>query len=327
MLEHLSLAAKIRNARQLERPLVQYRLRHRLEPVIRTLLPIPLRNVRSRVLRIRPMRRAEPILKCLLLPHQILLTRVGNWHVAGVYAEPRRLTLGAQIIMRGAGVPEEEIAWFRADLDPLAVAVREPFHACLGEPVPFGRPGGDALLSANYRVTVEFVGEKMRAAADDQTAVVGAVWEEVDESLEAAKVGLVGVLVLVWPGFVWWKVGAAGWTPVSIEFCGLRSFRGILWEAKVDCVEGDDEVFIIVDFLESLDDAGLAADVPDELLVGNAVVHAHTFLVDEGKTVFVDRRRVIAVVAKVAVSSVVLVNAGTRRLTSPPAMSASRRHI
>lgn len=49
----------------------------------------------------------------------------------------------------------------------------------------------------------------MRAAADDQAAVGGAVGEQVDEPLEAAEVGLLGVLVLVWPGLVWGEIGAA----------------------------------------------------------------------------------------------------------------------
>lgn len=55
----------------------------------------------------------------------------------------------------------------------------------------------------------------------------------------------------------------------------------LLGKAEVDRVKGDNKVFVVVDFLECGDHAWLAADVPDELLVGYTVVHAHAFLVDE----------------------------------------------
>lgn len=81
--------------------------------------------------------------------------------------------------------------------------------------------------------------------------------------------------------------------------------ENLLGKAKVDCVKGDDEIFVVVDFLECRDHAWLAADVPDELLVGYAVVHAHAFLVDEWQAILMDSALVFAVEAEIAVASLV----------------------
>lgn len=57
----------------------------------------------------------------------------------------------------------------------------------------------------------------MGAAADDQTAVVGAVGEKVDQALEAAEVRLLGVLILMRPRLVWGEVGAASISLVQAQ--------------------------------------------------------------------------------------------------------------
>jgi hypothetical protein len=85
--------------------------------------------------------------------------------------------------------------------------VCEPLHSVLGVPVPLGSPGRDALFVGH--ITVEFFRKEVCAAADNETAIFGAVGKQVDETLEAAEAGLEGVLVLVGPGLVRGEVGAA----------------------------------------------------------------------------------------------------------------------
>lgn len=153
------------------------------------------------------MRSPHPPLKSIPLPLQILLARVRDRHIARVYREPRLARLGAEVVVRRARVPDEQVAGLGADFEPLAALFLEPLHAGGGEAVPFGRPGGDAWLGGHF--LVELGGEEVCARADDEAAVVGAVGEEVDEALETAEVGLCWVLVLVWPGLVGWEVCAA----------------------------------------------------------------------------------------------------------------------
>lgn len=73
-----------------------------------------------------------------------------------------------------------------------------------------------------------------------------------------------------------------------------------LWEAEVDCVEGDDEVFVVIDLLKGANYAWLTADRPDEVFVGDGVLQAHALLVDPGEMVLVDGQRVVPVEAKPA---------------------------
>ena len=88
----------------------------------------------------------------------------------------------------------------------------------------------------------------MGALADDQSAVLWAVGQKVDKTLEAAEARLLGVLILVGPRLVGLEIFAVG-------------------EGEVDCVEADDEVFSGVDLLESANDTGLLANIPCPRLV------------------------------------------------------------
>lgn len=94
--------------------------------------------------------------------------------------------------------------------------------------------------------------------------------------------------------------------------------ENLLGKAKVDCVKGDDEIFVVVDFLECGDHAWLAADVPDEFLVGHAVVHAHAFLVDEWQAILMDSALVIAVETEIAASLVAFSILGRVRKSYKP---------
>jgi hypothetical protein len=116
---------------------------------------------------------------------------------------------------------------------------------------------------------VELLAQEVSTLADNQATIVGAVGEQVHKALEAAEAGTLRVLVLVRPGLVGGEVLAVG-------------------EAVVDGVEGDNEVFGVIDFLEGGDDTGLRADVPDEVLVRGGVVQKHTLLINDGEFVRVD---------------------------------------
>lgn len=60
--------------------------------------------------------------------------------------------------------------------------------------------------------------EKVRAFADYEAAIVGAVREKVDETLEAAEAWLLRILILMWPGLVLGEIGA-------------------VWEAEIDSIK------------------------------------------------------------------------------------------
>lgn len=151
------------------------------------------------MLRIRPVRRPQPLLKRIFLPPQIRLARVLHRHEARVHCEPVLRGLRRDVVVRGAAVPDDEVARVRAHFDPLQPVGGEPGHAGVGEAVPLGSPGGDAGFGGESGVGVEGGGEAVPAFADDEAAVEGAVGVEVYEALEAWGwcVSMVGI---VWGG-------------------------------------------------------------------------------------------------------------------------------
>lgn len=177
----------------------------------------------------------------------------------------------------GPKLTNQQVARLGAGLDPFAAVVGEPLHAVLGEAVPLLGPGGDALLVLH--VAVEVLTQAVGALAHDEAAVLGAVGPEVDEPLQAAEAGLLGVLVLVRPRLVGRQMG-----PVR--------------EAVVDGVERHQQVLGPVRLLERRDHAGLRPHCPHEVLVRCRVVQEHALLVDDGQLVGVHRGRVVAVVAE-----------------------------
>jgi hypothetical protein len=98
---------------------------------------------------------------------------------------------------------------------------------------------------------VKFLGEQVSALADDQSTILRTVGQKVDKTLEAAEARLCGILILVGPRLVCLEIFAVG-------------------ERKVDCVEANDEVFGIVDFLESAYDTRLLTNSPCPRLVRSA---------------------------------------------------------
>lgn len=79
--------------------------------------------------------------------------------------------------MRRPTVPEDQVAGFSAHFDPLATVSSQPFHPFARETVPFGVPGRDRRFPCHF--VVKLCAEFVCAATDDQTAVVGAVGEEI----------------------------------------------------------------------------------------------------------------------------------------------------
>lgn len=196
----------IRNTRQLKGPLTQLRLIHRPITVVRVILAITLGHIGTSVHSIGPVSSTNPTFKRILLADQVLLRSIRNRHVASVDSETGLVVLGAEVVVGSARVPDQQIARLGAELLPLAAVLLEPLHAAVGEAVPFGGPGGDALFVGH--VAVEFFGDEVAALADDETAVVRAVGEQVHETLHAAEAVLLGVLVLVRPGLVGGDIGA-----------------------------------------------------------------------------------------------------------------------
>jgi hypothetical protein len=124
-------------------------------------------------------------LKRLALPDEVFLSRLLNRHITSIDAEPILRGGGREVIMGDTRVPDDEIAGFSADFDPFTAFIRQPFHALLGESKPFVRPGGDLFFVGKF--LVELVAETIRASADDQTAIIWSVREEVDEAAELVR--------------------------------------------------------------------------------------------------------------------------------------------
>lgn len=231
-----------------------------------------------------PVGGALEVVKGALLADQVLLGGVGGGHVAGVSTKARRRARGAQVVVRRAAVPEQQVARAGVDLDPLAALVLEPGHALLGEAVPLLGPGPDAVALV-LEGLVELLAQHVRALAHDQAAVLVAVGEDVDQALKASEAGLLGVLVLVRPGLVGLDVLAVG-------------------ERDVDGIKRHDQVGGVVHLLKGLDDTGLLADTPCKGLVLGTVAEDHALLGDDGEVLFCNSGGVISLEAETASAGV-----------------------
>jgi hypothetical protein len=157
------------------------------------------------------MSRPHEILKSLPLTKQILLTRIGNRHIASIHAEARLISRRREIVMRESRIPDDEISRFGTDFEPFAALFGKPFHSGFFEAVPFVGPLGDSFFGGELLVV--FFAEEVGSFADDQATVIGSVGEEIDETnisagyedavpLKATEAGFFGVLILVRPRFV-----------------------------------------------------------------------------------------------------------------------------
>lgn len=223
------------------------------------------------------------VLKRSLLPLQILLRSIRSRHVACISAEPGLRALRTNIVMRSARVPDDKISRSRIDFFPFAALVLQPLHTLSGKAVPLVSPSPD-LVRLILKILVELLTEKMCTLANDQTTVFITVREDIDQALETAEAGVLGVLVLMGPGLVDLDVFAVG-------------------ERGVDGVEGDNKVFGVVDALEGLDDAGFLADGPGEGFMGDAVACDHAFFGDDGEGLCLDGAGVVALEAHASVAN------------------------
>ncbi|KAI3485405.1 hypothetical protein L1887_51329 [Cichorium endivia] len=198
-------------------------------------------------------------------------TRCGDG-VTGVMGNAKK-----EVVVRRAAVPQQQVARFGAHLDPLAAVVGEPLHTGVRKAVPLVGPCWDLLLPCH--LLVELRRERMRALADDQSAIIRSVRKQVHQALQAAEARLERVLVLVRPRLVGRQVLAVG-------------------ETKVDGIKRDDQVFGAQELFKRSYHAGLRADLPRPVLVRHGVVEAHALLRDGGQLVLVHGGQVVAVVAE-----------------------------
>jgi hypothetical protein len=77
----------------------------------------------------------------------------------------------------------------------------------------------------------------------------------------------------------------------------------ILGKLHIDNVEGHDQIFIIINLCKGIDNTGLRADVPYPFLVGHAIGQNHPLFINDGQVRSLDRRRIVALVTKVALAS------------------------
>jgi hypothetical protein len=249
----MKLLLDVRNAGKLVATLSQHRpTTLGLLVVVRARLSIqPLERHASEATQVRPVGGEVQLLKRLLLLLQLFLREIGHRHVACVDCEARLCGClrRTDVVVGSAAVPDDEIARLHAHFLPHAAFVREPLESSLRETVPLLCPSPD--LGLVDELLVELLREQVSALADDQSAVVWSIGQEVDKALEAAEAGLCRVLILVGPRLVCLKIFAVG-------------------EGEVDSVEADDQILGVVDLLESSYDTRLLTNSPCPLLVRGA---------------------------------------------------------
>lgn len=219
---------------------------------------------------------------CGLLAHQMFLGGVCDRHEASVHSHTINLSLDGDVIVRSARVPDDQVTRIGADLDPLATVLLQPLHAAISETIPLFGPSWDTRLV--LEVFVELRAQVVGALAYNETAIIGATGVEVDEALETAESRLLGVLILVGPGFVFGKVGA-------------------IREAVVNDIERNKEVLSAVDLLEGTDYAGFTADIPDKVFMAGSVGHQHALFIDHRQLVGMNGRWIVSIIAEAARTS------------------------
>jgi len=191
------LCADVRDAGQFKRPLMHIRHIPGHESVVRVLLAIAFSNVTARVACVRPMRSTDPSLEGILLPDKVFLRGIRYRHVASVDAEARLLRLRAEVVVRGPGIPYQQVAGLSAYLLPLVTLRLQPCLAGLGIAEPLWGPGRNAWLVDE--LLVEVLGGHVSAFADDEAAVIWSIGQQVDQTLQTSEAWLQRVLVLMWP--------------------------------------------------------------------------------------------------------------------------------
>jgi hypothetical protein len=276
----LSLSLDVRNTSKLVASLAQLWGLARLPCVVRVGLAVALRlqECLDEWLKSHgPMAVTVLLLEELLLADQVLLGCCRDWQHADVDNESVGVLLGRGVVVRGAGVPKNKITGLGVNLDPLVASVGQPLKTSLLEQVHLVCPSEVAsLVSENV---VVLLADLVATLQDQKTAVLGTVRHEVDKALDAAQTATLGVLILVRPCAVGRQILAVG-------------------ERDIDGIEGADKIGVLVEVGKCVDDGGLGADSPCERFVSSAVCLEETLLMDDGKALFADGRRVVALVAE-----------------------------
>jgi hypothetical protein len=137
--------------------------------------------------------------KSVLLSDEVLLRRIRHRHKARVHRKTILLGRAGHVVVRGAAIPDDQVARISADLFPFEAGVLEPLHATFGETVPLRRPSGDARLVGH--LFMELLGKAVATFAHDEAPIVGPARVQVHKALEAPEACLGGILVLVGPWF------------------------------------------------------------------------------------------------------------------------------
>ena len=276
----LSLSLDVRDTGKLVASLAQLRGLARLPCVVRVGLAVALglqEGLDEWLKSHGPVAVAVLLLEQLLLADQILLSGCRDGKHADVDNESVSVLLGRGVVVRGTAVPQNKVTRLSVDLDPFVASVSQPLKTGLLEEVHLVCPSEVAGLVPENVVVL--LADLVAALQDQKTTVLGAVGQEVDKALDAAQTATLGVLILVRPCAVSRQILAVG-------------------ERDVDGIEGADKIGVLVEVGKCVDDCGLGADSPCERFVRSTVCLKETLLVDDGKALFTDGRRVVALVTE-----------------------------
>ena len=79
--------------------------------------------------------------------------------------------------MCSARIPDKEITWLGTDLLPSIATLFQPSHSSIREAEPLWSPRWDPGLI--FEDLVELFRSQVRAFADDKTAVIWSIWEQI----------------------------------------------------------------------------------------------------------------------------------------------------
>lgn len=137
-----------------------------------------------------------------------------------------------------------------ASVNPYHSVVLEDKSAYIPGMASSHLPRPDSLLLLED--FMELFTEQMRPLANNQTPILGSVWQQIDKTLQTAEPWLCRVLVLMWP-----------W--------GIRLDIFPVWKADVDRVKRDYQILRIVNLFKCSDYFRLLPHSPCEGFMGDCV--------------------------------------------------------
>jgi hypothetical protein len=122
--------------------------------------------------------------KELLLADEIFLSCCRYWQHAHVDDESVDILGRRGVVVRGARIPEDEITFLGADLDPLVTSLLQPFQTRVFEQVHLVSPSETTLFISECVVVL--LADLVASLQSHKTAILGAVGHQVKEALYAA---------------------------------------------------------------------------------------------------------------------------------------------